>query len=120
MIKRLIACLLLLFCGFSAIAERIKVQDMVGYCKAPTESHDLYFCMGQADGVMQAIVTETYIRKTNKVAVPGAFDACPPKFLTVAQLIQVFLNWANRHPADWQLTSGLGFATAFSEAYPCH
>jgi hypothetical protein len=37
-----------------------------------------------------------------------------------AVLRQVFINWAEKNPTDWQLGAVQGVMTAFQETWPCH
>lgn len=53
------------------------------------------------------------------VSKPGPLNWCSPKGVSNGQRIKVFLNWADRNPANWHKIWFIGFALAFKEAWPC-
>ncbi|WP_395644694.1 Rap1a/Tai family immunity protein [Terricaulis sp.] len=44
---------------------------------------------------------------------------CPAGNLTIAQEIQIFMNWANRHPEAWNDRAATGVGRAMIESFPC-
>jgi hypothetical protein len=44
---------------------------------------------------------------------------CVPNEVTNGQLRQVFINWAEKNPKDWQTVAVAGVIVALREAWPC-
>jgi hypothetical protein len=87
------------------------VSDMIAKCKAPGGHIDVSHCIGAAEGVATLMMMNA--------KVPDAWRMCAKSFVSNGQVIQIFLNWAEKNPVKWQLPSGVGFALALAEAYPC-
>jgi hypothetical protein len=47
------------------------------------------------------------------------FPASEANGVTVGVLVQVFINWAEKHPTQWNIHRSFGAAAAFQEAWPC-
>lgn len=47
------------------------------------------------------------------------FAMCFQDDVSFGQMKQVFINWAEKHPTDWQRPEGAGVWLALQEAWPC-
>jgi hypothetical protein len=45
---------------------------------------------------------------------------CHQETVPVADMIQVFLNWTERHPQEWDEVGEYGILASFKEAWPCN
>ena len=87
------------------------VQDFISACKE--DSQWVGFCMGMIKGIQFGLFANSREKTT------GKFRICTPKVVSLGQYRQVFLNWANAHPKEWQYEATAGILIALVEAYPC-
>ena len=107
MLKNLLTAVIAL-CSLTANATT--VQDMIEICKRSDARQ--YYCLGEASGVRGTMMANADQTKTGP-------RMCATSLVSNAQVVKIFLNWADKNPADWQIPSSVGFILALREAYPC-
>src|SRR5262245_12086825 len=99
------------------------IQALYENCKSPETVQQL-ICMSYLSGfssMMTIVATVSMDDKTppEKQEVLKIFGLCNPDFVSNGQLRQVFINWAEKHPEQWQQEQSLGAWSALHEAWPC-
>jgi Rap1a immunity proteins len=74
------------------------------------------YCTGLLEGYAVGYATRFPVSKS-KPARGGGF--CEPARVDNEKRLEVFLHWANEHPAYWHEFWGEGVYIAFTEAWPC-
>lgn len=107
-------------------ADNPTTQQLYEWCRAdrnsPTYFQERAYCHGFINGifdVMTAVGTigPRLFKSDRELLQP--FAACTPDAVTAGALRQVFINWAESHPTQWNLGPGAGVATALRTAWPC-
>jgi hypothetical protein len=106
------------------LADELTVQDLYTDCNSK-ESFDTAFCLGYIGGVGQTLAMVAEVAETaagyygsNDVRTAFArMGIC--KNTTIGAYKQAFINWAERHPEQWDSPIGLGVALALREVWPC-
>lgn len=98
------------------------IQGVLTLCKgdAGSELQCLYFLKGSSSvfemlGTLQESANAPQARKE----VLASFGLCGQGMVTLGQIKQVFINWAEKNPRDWQLPATYGVWIAVREAWPC-
>ena len=86
------------------------VQDMIQHCQP--NDRKIMHCIGMGSGVSVMMMLN--------VNTPGTYRICTPDRITNAQIVRIFLNWADKNPKKWDAPGPIGFALALEEAYPCN
>ena len=100
------------------------IQDLYQDCKSASYDQTmlcLAFIQGAA-GMQQlaGVVANTADNMTaDQREALVTFSACHPAGVTFNQMKQVFINWAEKHPGQWQDSHVVGVALALKEAWPC-
>lgn len=104
-------------------AGTINVQTLLSYCKALSGTQEYWFCQGFVGGVGdQMILNGIAINLPGGPRFPPYFRniaACSGDPVTWGAMIQSFVNWAEKHPENWQAPGTLGVNTAVRETWPC-
>ena len=92
------------------------VQEFLSACKGRdkyTEDQGLTYsyCTGVALGVMSTL---QLLKKSNQIQTP-----CIPRETSNGQIVQAFLNWAEKNPTEWQIHTVTGFMMAIYNTWPC-
>jgi tRNA U34 2-thiouridine synthase MnmA/TrmU len=95
------------------VAKPGSVEKLYGVCKSPNIDIKVR-CAAyiQGFGAMMYVVEK---RKTL-----AAFGVCQQETVTVAEMIQAFLNWTERNPKEWQENGEIGVLASLREAWPCN
>ena len=122
----LIAAILagLLFAFPSASQEvRKDVQELYQLCKHESGRE---FCLGYISGVADhMLLTGVFLRAHGKELKEEERDllvdlsACVKATMSFEGVVQTFINWAEKHPEEGNLTMHLGVVEALSEIWPC-
>ena len=122
----LIAAILagLLFPFPSASQEvRKDVQELYQLCKHESGKD---FCLGYISGVADhMLLTGAFLRahgnglKEEERDLLADLSACMKGATLFEGVVQTFINWAEKHPEEGNLTMQLGVVEALSEIWPC-
>jgi hypothetical protein len=116
--KTLLAFAVVIISLTKANADDQNVQGLYNLCKATTDHGRYAVCVGYISGIGD-------IMQTNGVMHPGAaVDPAPlderlcgrPSY---GAQVQAFMNWAEKHPQQWQAPRQLGVLSALSGTWPC-
>jgi Rap1a immunity proteins len=98
--------------------KRFDTQVLVQMCKLPYQSTGGAFCLAYVRGVADVMLANgAYGRVHDRYL--GPFRLCVDERLTGADLIQAFIEWAEKHPHDWTEKSLIGVSSALAETWPC-
>jgi Rap1a immunity proteins len=95
------------------------VQALYGWCNDDREKD---ICLGYISGVydtMRLVGAASTTEFPGSIAVRNAMGLCPNNSTTYGAAMQVFKNWAERHPEMWSESRGFGVMLALHEAWPC-
>ena len=114
----------LLFPFPSASQEvRKDVQELYQLCKHESGRD---FCLGYISGVADhMLVAGAFLRahgnglKEEERDLLADLSACPKATTSFEGVVQTFINWAEKHPEEGNLTMHLGVVEALSEIWPC-
>ena len=100
---------LILSCG-AAQAEQPpgpydSVLSLMNQCKGNVGPSWQMYCYGLVSGLIVGLRSTQY--------------ACAPEGATIALLAQIFINWAEKNPKEWEQFAKVGLAKALHEAHPC-
>lgn len=98
------------------------VQTLFQECNAENPSYDLAHCIGIIEGAgdLMGINGLLITKYDDRSAALVKFAFCPGKpEPTVGARIQVFKNWAARHPEQWGEQNFVGVIEALRETWPC-
>lgn len=109
--------------GGQASEQEKTVQELLSACKcalSPFSAHCrtgfnsqyALYCLGLANDVMNTLIQSN---AENNARV----RACITRFTSNAQVVQTFINWAERNPQHWQANAGDGMIVATMETWPC-
>jgi hypothetical protein len=90
------------------------IQKLYEFCKS-SDSDDHFICIGYVSGMMDTMT----IIGTRHDASANTFGMCPKTTVSYGAGIQVFKNWAEKHPETWGGFRSLGVFWAFKEMWPC-
>ena len=100
------------------------IQDLYSECKSP-ESIAQISCLRFISGVASAmqgvgfVASDTSAPREHRLQLIP-FAMCNSEPVSLGQMKQVFINWAEKHPTQWQGPEGGGVWLALQEAWPCH
>jgi hypothetical protein len=103
-----LACLLL--AGPASGAGTKTVQDLINDCRSGVNYEQAY-CLGFIAGSVM-------LHNGDSVAVT-LWAACSADEPTFGAMRQAFLNWADKHPEDWNIGALAGVALAIKATWPC-
>lgn len=116
---RFAGVLIFTFMALTIPAKAGDTQWLLKQCSATQNSISMSYCYGRVEGVSEMMSQNGASMKRNynpdKRLTICVGDAYP----TNGALVQVFINWANKHPEQWQTVDLLGVASAFNETWPC-
>lgn len=107
-----------------ALSNELTVQSLYTDCKSE-DSFDRAFCLGflggvghTLSGIGQAadVAADYYGHDVVKTAM-RRIGVCG--LATIGAYRQAFINWAERHPEQWNSHMQLGVAIALRETWPC-
>jgi hypothetical protein len=91
------------------------VQDFKQSCEN-RDSPDQLFCVGYIAGVAQMMIAIGVVKPS-----PEAFAMCPGEpFPSYGADLQVFINWADKHPEKWAEKAFFGVVESLRDKWPCH
>ena len=97
----------------------LSVQDLYDSCNMKRSPFLYAECYGYTDGIVNMMDMIGASRESSPVE-KRKFGAClPPSPITTEQLVQIFKNWAEKHPEQWSEQMGLGVLYAIRETWPC-
>ena len=105
----LIVVATLLLVGSHSAATPFTTTDLVNECRSVRQgvsSHSASWCLGYVFGFASALAAFTNL-------------VCPPPPVKGGQLVEVFLNWADKHPKMWHVPPVLAVGRALRAAFPC-
>lgn len=71
--------------------------------------------MGYCIGVVSGVGKILYV----SADLDTPLRSCTKDQVTNSQMIQIFMNWADKNPKHWQEPDFYGVAQALMDAYPC-
>ena len=87
------------------------VQDLLRSCKQDGNDWFMY-CAGMANGVIGTFIM---VARTD-----GKGSVCfPSPGITNGQIIQAFINWAEKNPTLWQWPGVSGMVLSTAKTWPC-
>lgn len=116
---RALAVSFLLIGTGDSFAQFKNVQAQLNECK-DTESGLYAVCLGEIAGISSVMLLNAGILKG-----AGIGKTKVPVMCTVGQspsygaMIQVFINWAERHPEHWDMSPQIGIMLALEDTWPC-
>jgi hypothetical protein len=111
-----------LWCS-SAFADgtNINVQTLLSDCTGSQSSFEYTLCVGYVGGVSDQMTLNglMVINGDDRSRFVKAFSMCPQPHPTWGAEIQAFVNWAQKHPEQWQQPGLLGVLAANRTLWPC-
>jgi hypothetical protein len=112
--------------SFGAAEGKDDVQELYKMCKVPADAPsappDAVVCIGFLSGVAEMMIANGQATKMFFDDRDRAFvlklSACTKK-ASFGAMLQVFLNWAQKHRGMWSEPRTVGVMEAFSEKWPC-
>ena len=103
-----------------ALAEG-NVQGLLESCISTTAPDGPPYCVGRVTGIFKIMalngIAVTQHDGGAKFLAICAKDSLPlPSY---AAQVQVFINWANKHPENWAMSDSEGVIRAMQEKWPC-
>jgi hypothetical protein len=81
-------------------------NDLYPACRTTPDTGCVVFVVGLADAL--------------EMVAPHLTNICRPNGVTYDQLLDVFMNWLEDHPADRHRPAAKLAGLAFAEAWPCN
>jgi len=100
------------------------VQAMREWCHATMDDPRRSACIAFVSGIGSYMIEigvyqmDTTIRQEYREALTKV-SICPKEAVSGGQFVQVFLNWSDKNPKEWQSTATAGVFAALIEAWPC-
>jgi hypothetical protein len=121
--KRVCASILILITQWAIIGsvkaaetEQNTIQYLYEKC-ASTEPIDNAYCAGYISGVAGSMLMASNVMKLHDAHFNLGW--CSESTVTVAQMMQAFKNWHDKHPTIWGKDQALGVIGAMQETWPC-
>ena len=83
------------------------IQDFISACQKGNQYSE--YCLGMTAGVSSLM----HMIGNSSDSAKAHVGMCISEFVSNAQMIQFFLNWAKRNPSLWQKEGFLGFVAEF-------
>jgi len=105
-----------------ALAQEAKldVQELYTQCKQPANSQAQIFCLGFISGIADLMQLNGQRQKSLDAAqwsvIAGTAFCAQSSY---GAYVQVFVNWAQKHPEEWGERNFVGTVVALREAWPC-
>jgi hypothetical protein len=103
----------------TAASENYTVQSLLMKCSGRVGSLDSIFCVARVGGIADALGFNGYLVSHGAVGLEKFATYASKPVPTYGADIQVFKNWAEKHPERWGDTDMVGVATALQETWPC-
>jgi hypothetical protein len=106
----------------SALPADYTTQDLLQDCRGRNGSSASSFCLGYMAGAAGVLLdlhdggTDTVPTKQENVRL--VVSACTGD-VTYGAMRQAFINWAEKHPREWQFSASNGAKLALQETWPC-
>jgi hypothetical protein len=104
-----------LIANLQATDPSSSIQRLYEECNG-TKVEQLY-CTGYISATMESMMTIGADESARTSA--RNFGICPKVAVSGNASVQVFKNWAQKHPETWGLFRYLGVAVALRETWPC-
>jgi len=106
----------------SALPADYTTQDLLQDCRGRNGSSGNSFCLGFMAGAA-GILSDLHDQDTDTVPtkqgnVRLVVSACT-EGVTYGAMKQAFVNWAEKHPREWQFSADNGAKLALQETWPC-
>jgi hypothetical protein len=88
------------------------IQSLYEECTAESSDHRLY-CLGFISATLDSMFLLGGSASTRTLGI------CVDTPVTYGASVQVFKNWAQKHPEKWSIDRLYGVMWALQEAYPC-
>lgn len=75
-----------------------------------------YYCLGYVAGILHGFGIKI-VDESNEAIREPVF--CPSERVTADQASQIFINWAEQNPEQWNADTWMGVVNALIEVYPC-
>jgi len=96
------------------------VQGLYQFCNAAPSSKEALMCITYVSGVMDIMQTAGLVDKGQRRDATQQFlGICPQSFASYGAGVQLFKNWAEKHPENWSMARAAGVAIALKEVWPC-
>jgi hypothetical protein len=75
-----------------------------------------FYCLGYVAGILHGFGIRIVDESDETISEPMF---CPSEFVSANQATQIFINWAEQHPEQWNEDNWIGVVNALGEVYPC-
>jgi hypothetical protein len=103
--------------------KQVDVQQLLTDCKEPQNSWAGGFCLGYVAGVAHQVIwrssTITEMKNIDDANYIAVTSACPKEVFSNGALVQVFVNWAIKHPERWSVPAETGVMDAIAGFWRC-
>jgi hypothetical protein len=109
------------FLSSSAAADS-NIQTLLQECNANSTSYEGFHCVGYVCGIADMMGMNGALFMHSGEGLEGLFalSACYGKpEPTCGAKVQVFRNWAQKHPEKWNIQEYVGVALSLREVWPC-
>ena len=93
-------------------ASELSVQDLLESCKGGRGEFAEGFCLGTMNGAMHLLLLNRWVGAS-------PFRICPAEGISTGQARQIFVNWAEKNPKEWQKEASVAVFASLALAYPC-
>jgi hypothetical protein len=90
------------------------IQDLYTQCKS-SDSEIRILCISYIAGVMETME----LVGGDGTTTSQQFGICTTDFVSFGAGVQVFINWAEKHPKAWNDARNFGVIMALRGAWPC-
>jgi len=95
------------------------VQSLRKNCREIHKTLTGFACLGFLEGtyrMMDLVASMAEVGSDER----KFLGVCPSVRPTGGQMLQIFLNWADTNPTEWQHGPSVGVVIAFARAFPCN
>ena len=106
-------------CAAVAIPAKAEenTQQLLQKCTAAPGAGDRWYCYGRVTAVFEMMGIVGIAAKQLDSMRP--WQVCVDPTPSNGAVVQVFVNWANKHPEKWDLPDVVGIVAAMRGTWPC-
>lgn len=109
--------------AFSESDIGINSQELFEDCKSLNNVRQVS-CMRYLKGIFEMLqILGVYQSASNNMSHAknlSLFSICTEKSITLGQMRQIYVNWAEKNPIRWKDPEFNGALSAFQETFPCN
>jgi hypothetical protein len=119
--QKLVTAIFILSVSLHSHAIADDIQKFLSECNNSRLASDLSYCIGRIGGVAGFMSYNGYLLTGTDSEALRRTSSCPNTnpAPTYGADVQVFKNWAEKHPEFWSAPDILGIVASIREKWPC-